>query len=131
MSVSSVLMQELWILLLSLSKLSFRLAELKRKLSAGKKYLKGWRNGWVHVMRRVGLKNIIGLSVFIISLFMIYFFLSTSLCLIVMFWWFRMRTDTMLEEVLILRSSELRKLVLWLINFQVYCIMLVCSLNCV
>lgn len=103
MSVSSVLMQELWILLLYLSKLSFRLAGLKRKLSAGKKYLKGWRNGWVHVMRRVGLKNIIGLSVFIISLFMIYFFLSTSLCLIVMFWWFRMRTDTMLEEVLILR----------------------------
>lgn len=64
---------------------------------------------------------------FYISLFMIYFFLSTSLCLIVMLWWFRMRTDTMLEEVLILRSSELRKLVLWLINFQVYCIMLVCS----
>ena len=118
--VSSVLMQELWTLLLSLSKLSFGLERLKRKLLAGKIYLKKWRNGCLHVMRRVGLKSIIGSAIFIISLFKISFFLFTSLCLIVMFWWFRMRTDTMLAEVLILLSSALRKPVLWLINFQVY-----------
>ena len=51
-------------LLVSLNKLSFKLQRLKRKLLAGKKYLKKLINGWLHVRRRVGLRNIIGLGVF-------------------------------------------------------------------
>jgi hypothetical protein len=53
-------------------------------------------------------------------IFAISFFVPTSICLFVTFWWFRMTTDTMPEEVLILLSSVLRKLALWLINFQVH-----------
>ena len=46
---------------MSSNKLSFRLPKLKRKLSAGKIYLKRLKNGCLHVMRSAGLRSIIGL----------------------------------------------------------------------
>ena len=74
-----------------LEQIELQIANVKEESLAGKKYLKRLRNGWLHVKRRVGLRNITGMTI-----------------------------DTMLGEVLIWLSSVLRKVVIWLIKCQVW-----------
>jgi hypothetical protein len=104
-----------------LEQIELQIAKLKEEAFSRKEILEKvekWlaacdEESWLEEYNRV-------LCFYHLFIFDISFFVPKSICLIVTFWLFRMRTDTMPEEVLILLLSVLRKLVLWLINFQVY-----------